>query len=637
MKTALSLLTILISSSISMAGMAATVQPNSDTNVASNTGYELQAPATIIRSEVNFKIDDDKNVTETRTITARLDTQNGVSGFSQIPLGYNPEFDTVTILEAYTTKSNGTRIDVDKSKILETQSQGSVDNVMFNNNKVKNIIFPSTSIGDTITLSYKVKRKPLFQGQISISEAQRDGIPVENASVTIDAPSNLDIKVDSATYQGGTKQNVSGRSIWQWTLKNYTPNVPEAQTAILVQNVPAIFATTFADYKQAGNTYFNNNQSKAVVTNDIKTLANDITKDIAKDDKSAQAKALYNWVSSNIRYVAVYFGDGNVVPHDANEVLNNRYGDCKDHVVLLDALLQAKGIQSVPVLINLTNTYNTPKVASMPGVFNHVITYIPELDVFVDSTIGVAKFGDLAMSEMGKPALMTNSGKIVTIPLTPSSTSTDIANIELQPSGMATGTTKATQTGAFDILSRLYATGIPQGMTAQAAKSFLQSSNQVGTGNIQLTDPYNLSSNFSTETSYTLNRVFDHNHSSRFILPLGITGFSSMSSTMFDNLTAIPSRKEPFVVPNGKFKSTWSYKLPQNMKVTKLPKNASFANEMGSYQSTYSLNGHTLDVSRELSILWNGSYAKPNAFSKFLNLNDAMSNDFNQQVSYDIQ
>jgi len=40
------------------------------------------------------------------------------------------------------------------------------------------------------------------------------------------------------------------------------------------------------------------------------------------------------------------------VPHDAQSILDNRYGDCKDHVVILEALLEAVGIDSSPALIN---------------------------------------------------------------------------------------------------------------------------------------------------------------------------------------------------------------------------------------------------------------------------------------------
>ncbi len=70
---------------------------------------------------------------------------------------------------------------------------------------------------------------------------------------------------------------------------------------------------------------------------------------------------LSDWVRKNIRYVAVYVGAGGVVPHSAQAVLDNRYGDCKDHVALLEALLKAVAIESSPALINAGNAYVLPR------------------------------------------------------------------------------------------------------------------------------------------------------------------------------------------------------------------------------------------------------------------------------------
>ncbi len=46
--------------------------------------------------------------------------------------------------------------------------------------------------------------------------------------------------------------------------------------------------------------------------------------------------------AQNIRYVAVYLGNGGLEPNSAQSILDNHYGDCKDHVTILEALLAAK-------------------------------------------------------------------------------------------------------------------------------------------------------------------------------------------------------------------------------------------------------------------------------------------------------
>ncbi len=136
------------------------------------------------------------------------------------------------------------------------------------------------------------------------------------------------------------------------------------------------------------------------VTPQIQTIADKIAK--GASGHRAQAQKLYEWVSSHIRYVGVELGAGAMIPHAAQTVLTNGYGDCKDHVTLLGALLKAEGIDSEAVLIDSTNDYSLTKAPSFIGL-DHVITYIPELKLFLDSTAVVAPFGVLPFQEYGKP------------------------------------------------------------------------------------------------------------------------------------------------------------------------------------------------------------------------------------------
>ena len=83
----------------------------------------------------------------------------------------------------------------------------------------------------------------------------------------------------------------------------------------------------------------------AQVTPDLVQLAQSLTAGLT--DERSKVNALYQWVSQNIRYVSVAIGNGGWVPHPAAQGLEHRYGDCKDHAVLMQALLLAVGIQAV--------------------------------------------------------------------------------------------------------------------------------------------------------------------------------------------------------------------------------------------------------------------------------------------------
>ena len=135
----------------------------------------------------------------------------------------------------------------------------------------------------------------------------------------------------------------------------------------------------------------------------IQAKADEITAGVT--DRREQAQKIYNWVASHVRYIALEFGQGGIVPHNADAVLTNAYGDCKDHAVLFASLLKAKGIDSNLVLINATNSFTLAKVAAL-APFNHMITWIPELHLYADTTNGrLVTFGLLPQLEYGKPVV----------------------------------------------------------------------------------------------------------------------------------------------------------------------------------------------------------------------------------------
>src|SRR5204862_5781783 len=89
----------------------------------------------------------------------------------------------------------------------------------------------------------------------------------------------------------------------------------------------------------------------------------------------AKIQALAKFVQGEVRYVAIEIGIGGFRPHPAQDILRNRYGDCKDKATLLSALLREIGVESYYVLINSRRGVVLPEFPSAM-VFDHVILAI---------------------------------------------------------------------------------------------------------------------------------------------------------------------------------------------------------------------------------------------------------------------
>ena len=135
--------------------------------------------------------------------------------------------------------------------------------------------------------------------------------------------------------------------------------------------------------------------------------------------KEEKIRAIYNWVSKNIRYVSISFNQHSMTPHNAVDVLTNRYGDCKDKSVLLVSMLRGAGFDAN---LALTTTYQMIDT-NMPScfVFNHCIVAIEKDNgetMYLDPTADNTRYGLIVQAIQNRYALIVgkNGGVLKLIP-----------------------------------------------------------------------------------------------------------------------------------------------------------------------------------------------------------------------------
>ncbi|NPV83466.1 MAG: DUF3857 and transglutaminase domain-containing protein [Candidatus Aminicenantes bacterium] len=95
-----------------------------------------------------------------------------------------------------------------------------------------------------------------------------------------------------------------------------------------------------------------------------------------REDVESKIKALAGFVQREIRYVSIQVGMGAWQPHPASLTLSNLYGDCKDMVTLLAALLEVAGINSYLLLVNTERLALTPASPVSIFSFDHALLAI---------------------------------------------------------------------------------------------------------------------------------------------------------------------------------------------------------------------------------------------------------------------
>ena len=306
--------------------------------------------------------------------------ESAAHSIAQHRVEYSESMETAEILEAFTRKADGKILEVDRTQIFPQAPPGSSQVPMFNDRKQKVIVFPDVSAEDAVVYTIKQTHKPPFAEQFFFGGVFLRGVAFEDVRVNITLPKAMAAHVEVQGVEHQVEES-GERITHKFLYRNPRPPVAEPAALSPWDTEPHYVVSTFPDYAAVAAAYRRMAAGKVAVTPRIQALADEIT--AGTSDRREQAHRIYDWVSKHIRYVAVFLGNGGYEPHEAIKILENGYGDCKDHVVLLEALLKAKGIASVPVLIDSGNRYRVPEAAT-PAAFNHVLSYLPEFELYVE-------------------------------------------------------------------------------------------------------------------------------------------------------------------------------------------------------------------------------------------------------------
>jgi hypothetical protein len=154
-------------------------------------------------------------------------------------------------------------------------------------------------------------------------------------------------------------------------------------------------------------------------TEPIKTILPKITAGATNDLE--KIRAIYYYVQDKIRYIAYEDGYSGYIPASAQDVLNNKYGDCKGMANLLTEMLKLAGYDAHFTWIG---TRDLPYSQSLLAlcVNNHAITTLNfgGKEYFLDPTEKYVPFGENAYRIQGKEAMVALGEKfeIKTVPTT---------------------------------------------------------------------------------------------------------------------------------------------------------------------------------------------------------------------------
>ena len=559
--------------------------------------------------------------------------QRAVQDHGQYYISYNKTLDDVVSIDAHTLKPDGRKVALRPDQIKDQQEAASTDAPMFQDTRLKIVVFPEVAAGDQLVVRYTIRRgTPLFPGQFEDLSSSSFYLN-KNFLLVYDMPASMPLHADAVGFVPvplSPRDAVpAGHRRYQWRYAGGDNQRLEADSVSYLDYGKRLAVSTFADYADFARAFRNNGVaagSAAAPAPAIATLARQLTAGLP--DARERALALSDWVRRNIRYVGVYIGPGGVVAHPAATVLDNRYGDCKDHAALLEAMLAAVGIGSTGALVNSGNAYQLPDTPTL-GVFNHMITYVPSLGLYLDPTAESMMAGYLPASILGKPALLLASDTFAMTPVLQPERSRTTTWFDIGRDGRSRFRVSKTASGASAEPWRKTVRESRQADREQFVRRMLQGLGQKGQG---VFDAGKVDGK-SDEYSLSLSGSSDHflNLPGPSALATTYDFWGGLGEAVF-TLGQEKERRQPFVCPAVDVEDETGFRLPKGVRVLALPKSTSLMDGGIHYRSTYARQGSAIVVKRRFTFRHGRATCTPDDYRTMQPALERIMRDLRSQV-----
>jgi tetratricopeptide (TPR) repeat protein len=297
--------------------------------------------------------------------------------------------------------------------------------IYFSDAGAEAISFPRLGVGDVLEVRYRIdgrSRQNKFGEHFSNEVGILTFDPTDRFRYALVAPESkaLYVHLPEDFRFTSDERSENGERVRIYEATNLPAIPDEPGSPPYPELAQAIQVSTFQDWHELARWWWGLVKDQLQPDETIRQRVAEITAGATTTEEIVAR--VFDWVIRNTRYVALEFGIHGWKPYRAHEVVSRGFGDCKDKGSLIYTMLAAAGVDARLVLLR-TRYYRGRSVSEFPslGQFDHLITYIPALDLFVDGTMTLSSYTELPAMDREAFALVIgpDDERTVTTPLEP--------------------------------------------------------------------------------------------------------------------------------------------------------------------------------------------------------------------------
>jgi len=522
----------------------------------------------------------------------KICNERGIAEFGEMLTPFNVRSQNIGVNVAKAILPDGTAVEAPEEAFHDITPPGLSEYNLYSDLMYKVVSMPALQPG--VILEYKVTVEDAqastevswILGSMAFQWAE----PVLNAKCVLRVPKDVEIRwrlynsqIEPVIMEG------DGESLtYTWISKDNPAIHPEIAMPPLGEVVPLLMFSTAESWDDVYNWYKELADPQEQADNAIRRKVAELI--VGTSTKAEKAKAIFEFVASDIRYVAIELGLGAYRPYPAIDVFKYRYGDCKDKVTLLVTMLREAGIDGYPVLISPSPHRKVDMEIPSIGQFSHVIAAIQIEEgsyVWLDPTVATCSYGDLPAGDQGRKAFVIgeDKGVFVDTPIYPSAANKIYSDSEIaiMADGSISGWERTIARGQADMYLRsLYKLVKPDRL-----KEFLQTIlNQRYPGiqikDVSISDLHDLDIPIEVKVDFSCPN-YGSNQGEMLIFPLPSENFSTYASFV----STVERQYDLHLGYNLAVEKVLTLSFPKGYRNASAPEARSIKHELGMFVKKY--------------------------------------------------
>jgi transglutaminase-like putative cysteine protease len=306
-----------------------------------------------------------------------------------LPITYSPDRQEVRVLKARITKPDGSVVDSygDQDRNINEPWTG-----MYYDAHARVLSFPSLEPGDVLEVQWRVEDTAVdnllsdYWGDV---DPLQSIYPKKNYVYVVDMPKTRPLYWNSASLPKWVKAESTAegeRVVHRFHAENVAKIIPEPQMPGWAEVASPLHLSTYKSWEDVGRYWWGLVRDQLTPNDELRKTVEQVLKGVDRKDETKVVAAIYGFVVTNTRYVALEFGIHGFKPYRVDRVLARRFGDCKDKASLIVAMLKVAGVDARLVLLRMRNLGTLNAEPASLAAFNHAIAYVPSLHLYLDGT-----------------------------------------------------------------------------------------------------------------------------------------------------------------------------------------------------------------------------------------------------------